>query len=129
MFEAAGFRAVPGPLAGKTAIVTGAGQGAGHGVAEAFAAAGARVALVGRTRAKLDEVAAGLGGGIGLPVVCDVAEPDQFEGAVAAAVAAFGGSRSWSTRRITRSGTARCSTYPTMTWTRCGGRGRWPHCG
>jgi meso-butanediol dehydrogenase/(S,S)-butanediol dehydrogenase/diacetyl reductase len=82
-----------GPLAGKTAIVTGAGQGAGRGVAEAFAAAGARVALVGRTRAKLDEVAAGLGNGSGsgLPVVCDVAEPDQIGDAVAAVVAAFGG--------------------------------------
>ena len=80
-----------GPLTGKTAIVTGAGQGAGRGIAEAFAAAGARVALVGRTRAKLDDVAAGLGSGVGLPIVCDIAEPDQIEAAVGAAVAAFGG--------------------------------------
>jgi len=80
-----------GPLAGKAAIVTGAGQGAGRGIAEAFAAAGARVALVGRTRAKLDDVAAGLGSGVGLPIVCDIAEPDQIEAAVGAAVAAFGG--------------------------------------
>jgi NAD(P)-dependent dehydrogenase (short-subunit alcohol dehydrogenase family) len=71
--------------------VTGAGQGAGRGVAEAFAAAGARVALVGRTRGKLEDVAAGLGRGAALPVVCDVAEPDQIGAAVAAVVAAFGG--------------------------------------
>jgi NAD(P)-dependent dehydrogenase (short-subunit alcohol dehydrogenase family) len=80
-----------GPLAGKAAIVTGAGQGAGRGIAEAFAAAGARVALVGRTRGKLDEVAARLRVGLALPVVCDVAEPDQIGEAVAAVVAAFGG--------------------------------------
>jgi NAD(P)-dependent dehydrogenase (short-subunit alcohol dehydrogenase family) len=80
-----------GPLAGKTAIVTGAGQGAGRGIAEAFARAGARVALVGRTRSKLDAVAAGLGSGTGLPVVCDVAEPEQIDRAVAEVVAAFGG--------------------------------------
>jgi meso-butanediol dehydrogenase / (S,S)-butanediol dehydrogenase / diacetyl reductase len=80
-----------GPLAGKAAIVTGAGQGAGRGVAEAFARAGARVALVGRTRGKLEEMAARLGSGIGLPIVCDVAEPAQIDGAVAAVVAAFGG--------------------------------------
>jgi meso-butanediol dehydrogenase/(S,S)-butanediol dehydrogenase/diacetyl reductase len=79
------------PLAGKAAIVTGAGQGAGRGVAEAFARAGARVALVGRTPAKLAEAAAGLGRGAGLPVVCDVAEPAQIDRAVAAVVAAFGG--------------------------------------
>jgi NAD(P)-dependent dehydrogenase (short-subunit alcohol dehydrogenase family) len=79
------------PLAGKAAIVTGAGQGAGRGIAEAFAAAGARVALVGRTPGKLDEVAARLGVGLALPVVCDVAEPDQIGDAVAAVVAAFGG--------------------------------------
>jgi meso-butanediol dehydrogenase / (S,S)-butanediol dehydrogenase / diacetyl reductase len=80
-----------GPLAGKTALVTGAGQGAGRGVAEAFAAAGARVALVGRTRAKLDDVAAGLGSDIALPIVCDIADPDQIEAAVGAATSAFGG--------------------------------------
>jgi NAD(P)-dependent dehydrogenase (short-subunit alcohol dehydrogenase family) len=80
-----------GPLAGKAAIVTGAGQGAGRGIAEAFARAGARVALVGRTRGKLDEVAAGLGSGAGLPVVCDVADPAQIDGAVAEVAAAFGG--------------------------------------
>lgn len=37
------------PLAGATALVTGAGQGIGRGIALALAAAGASVAVVGRT--------------------------------------------------------------------------------
>ena len=44
-------------LAGTVGVVTGAGQGMGRGLALAFAAEGARVALVGRTRATLESVA------------------------------------------------------------------------
>ena len=44
-------------LSGKTAIVTGAGQGVGLGIAEALAAAGANVVLVGRTLAKVETAA------------------------------------------------------------------------
>jgi NAD(P)-dependent dehydrogenase (short-subunit alcohol dehydrogenase family) len=46
-----------GLLDGKTAIIYGAGGGIGGGVARTFAREGARVILVGRTRAKLDSVA------------------------------------------------------------------------
>ena len=56
-------------LAGKTAIVTGGATGLGKAMAEAFAAAGAKVAVAGRTRAPLDAVAASIGG---LAVACDV---------------------------------------------------------
>lgn len=44
-------------LTGKTAIIYGGGGGIGGGVARTFAREGARVFLVGRTRAKLDAVA------------------------------------------------------------------------
>lgn len=47
-------RGVVGHLAGKVALVTGAGQGVGQGIALALASEGAAVAVVGRTAAKLD---------------------------------------------------------------------------
>lgn len=43
-------------LDGKVAIVTGAGQGIGEAIAVAYAAAGAKVIITGRTKSKLDEV-------------------------------------------------------------------------
>ncbi len=45
-------------LDGKVAIVTGAGQGIGEAIAVAYAAAGAKVIITGRTKSKLDEVVA-----------------------------------------------------------------------
>ncbi|MET7400529.1 SDR family NAD(P)-dependent oxidoreductase [Dactylosporangium sp. NPDC005572] len=47
-------------IAGRTALVTGAGNGLGRAVALLLAARGARVILSGRDRAKLDAVAASL---------------------------------------------------------------------
>ena len=47
-------------LTGRTALVTGAGQGLGLAIAQGLAAAGARVILNGRTPAKLEEAAAAL---------------------------------------------------------------------
>ena len=78
------------PLDGKVALVTGAGQGAGQGVAEAFVAAGARVALVGRTLSKLEAVADGLPAGSTLAVACDVTDPDQLAITVGQVVAERG---------------------------------------
>jgi NAD(P)-dependent dehydrogenase (short-subunit alcohol dehydrogenase family) len=43
-------------LDGKVAIVTGAGQGIGEAIAVAYAVAGAKVIITGRTKSKLDEV-------------------------------------------------------------------------
>jgi meso-butanediol dehydrogenase/(S,S)-butanediol dehydrogenase/diacetyl reductase len=78
-------------LQGKVAIVTGAGQGAGRGVAQAFVTAGARVALLGRTAAKLEAVAEQCPDGTALPVVCDVGFAEQIRAAVDQVVETFGG--------------------------------------
>ena len=50
-----------GDLAGRTALITGAGNGLGRAIARAVALAGARVILVGRTERKLRETAGLLG--------------------------------------------------------------------
>ncbi|MGQ9919665.1 MAG: SDR family NAD(P)-dependent oxidoreductase, partial [Bryobacteraceae bacterium] len=47
----------PQPLLNRTAVVTGASRGLGRSIAVALAAAGARVACVGRDVEKLDETA------------------------------------------------------------------------
>lgn len=61
-------------IEGQGALVTGASRGLGRALAEALAAAGARVALVARERGPLDDVIAGIRarGGIAHAVVGDV---------------------------------------------------------
>ncbi|HEY6569044.1 MAG TPA: SDR family oxidoreductase [Candidatus Limnocylindrales bacterium] len=75
-------------LNGRRALVGGGGSGIGSGIATALAAEGARVALIGRTGARLEAEAARLGG---TAVIADLATPDGPAGAVEAAVAALGG--------------------------------------
>jgi NAD(P)-dependent dehydrogenase (short-subunit alcohol dehydrogenase family) len=82
-------------LATKVAIVTGASSGIGRAAALALAAAGARVAAVGRTGAALDALAAEIAalGDAPAPqaIVADVTAPDAPERIVRDVVAAAGG--------------------------------------
>jgi meso-butanediol dehydrogenase/(S,S)-butanediol dehydrogenase/diacetyl reductase len=80
-------------LEGKIALVTGAGQGVGQGIALALAAEGARVAVTGRTGSKLEASCKLIEarGGEALPVVCDVKSAQALERCVAAVVTHFGG--------------------------------------
>jgi len=66
-----------GDLAGKGAVVTGGGRGIGAAVAQALAAAGARVVVAARTAAQVRAVAEALRGrgAEAHAVVCDVADP------------------------------------------------------
>lgn len=63
-------------LTGKVAVVTGASRGLGRAMAEALAKAGARVALVGRDIAKLDEAAKACGDGA-MIFPCDVTSEEE----------------------------------------------------
>jgi meso-butanediol dehydrogenase / (S,S)-butanediol dehydrogenase / diacetyl reductase len=82
-----------GMLDGRTAIITGAGQGIGQGIAYALAKEGAAVAVAGRTEAKLQvtcDAIAGFGGKA-LPIVADVTSAADIDRIVCATVAGFGG--------------------------------------
>ena len=79
-------------LQGRVAIVTGAGQGIGAGTAHALASAGARVAVSGRTVAKVEQVAADIvaSGGHARPYGCDVTDPEAITALVADVVGDLG---------------------------------------
>ncbi len=80
-------------LAGKRAVVTGAGRGIGRAIAEALAAAGARVALLARSDEELCAVAAGIAarGGETMVERADVADEGSVDAAFAAIRSAWDG--------------------------------------
>jgi NAD(P)-dependent dehydrogenase (short-subunit alcohol dehydrogenase family) len=79
-------------LEGKTAIVSGGGQGIGRGVALVLARRGAAVTVTGRTKDKLDAVVKQIeaDGGRALAVVGDVGDRNDVQAMVDATVKAFG---------------------------------------
>ncbi|MCP4595995.1 SDR family NAD(P)-dependent oxidoreductase [Neptuniibacter sp.] len=76
----------------KIAIVTGAGQGIGKGIALALAKEGADVVVAGRTVKKCVTTSNEIKtyGARALPIVCDVGQRRQVEALVAATVEEFG---------------------------------------
>jgi NAD(P)-dependent dehydrogenase (short-subunit alcohol dehydrogenase family) len=74
-------------LAGKTAVITGGGSGINLTIARRYAENGARVALIGRTKQKLDAAAAEIGksGGVASGHAADVRDYDALAAAIGAA--------------------------------------------
>ena|SRR6185312_83868 len=79
-------------LAGRSALVTGAGRGIGRAIAERLAAEGARVTLVARDRERLEAVVRGIrdAGGEAQAVAAHVASAPEVRAAADAAAARFG---------------------------------------
>lgn len=79
-------------LADKTAIITGATGGIGEATAQRFLAEGAKVMLVGRSAAKLQQTVARLGGGPRLAyAIAEATDEAANTAAVEAAIEQFGG--------------------------------------
>ena len=76
-------------LDGARALVGGGSGGLGGAIGAALAAEGARVALVARSSARLDDAAAAIPGALAVPA--DLATPDGPRAAVEGTVAALGG--------------------------------------
>src|SRR5699024_3295917 len=76
----------------KVALVTGAGQGVGQGIACALAERGARLILVGRSHEKVARTAEQIRerGHEAIALACDVTDPHALDALVADAIAAFG---------------------------------------
>ena len=70
-------------FSGQTAVVTGAGGTLCSEIAKELARRGAKVALIGRTLATLEKVAAEIGseGGVALPLAADVTDVAAVESA------------------------------------------------
>lgn len=82
-----------GPLDGRTAVVSGASRGIGASIARVLAGAGARVALLARSRDALEERAAEIGeAAVAIP--CDVSSDQSVRRAAVEIEERFGGAPS-----------------------------------
>lgn len=68
-------------LAGKVALVTGAGSGIGKAAAQLLALSGAKVAALGRTESELEQTVVHIqdNQGEAMPVVADISQPEQMQ--------------------------------------------------
>lgn len=80
-------------LTGRVAVITGASSGMGRACAKRLAAQGARVALLARRQAALDELAAEIrrDGGSAIALATDVTSEEAVASAAAAVAREFGG--------------------------------------
>src|ERR1700742_2864259 len=81
-----------GILDGKIAIVTGAGQGVGEGIAVALAKEGATLVVAGRTESKVVRTKEAIEklGFKAMAIGCDVCKPEDIAATVAATLNAYG---------------------------------------
>ena len=80
-------------LKGKVAVITGPAKGMGAAITQAFAAEGAKLALIGRDTKAIEPVACAVkaSGGEAIVVPCDLTDAKQCETAAEVTKAAYGG--------------------------------------